>query len=234
MRPPRCHREGRLRLLGPAFRPARGPRGPSTYSSSANADYPRKLVAIELAETLFSYAVGRIVVWVPRIRAATAGPRPRPRPRSARDRSGRGPRGAEDRHREPETCTLWPGGRRAALKSLGVYEQAHDRLVLGENVAQTAHFVATGGGVGLLSPRSSSRPHSRTRAAPRRESRWTLIPRWNRLGSSSTGPGTGPGSLVPCLRDRQRGRAVTDTARLALGDPLENGYSTETLERSRK
>jgi molybdate transport system substrate-binding protein len=39
-----------------------------------------------------------------------------------------------------------PYGRAAesALKSLGVYDQVKDRLVLGENIAQTAQFIESG------------------------------------------------------------------------------------------
>jgi molybdate transport system substrate-binding protein len=46
-----------------------------------------------------------------------------------------------------------PYGRaaEAALRNLGVYERVRDRLVLGENIAQTAHFVESGAAdVGII------------------------------------------------------------------------------------
>lgn len=103
---------------------------------SADIEYPRKLVALGLAEkqTEFVYAVGHIVVWVPNAskldlnrgidvltdpaiqKIAIANPRHAPYGRAAE----------------------------AALKKLGVYEHVESRLVLGENIAQTAQFVETG------------------------------------------------------------------------------------------
>lgn len=104
---------------------------------SADIEYPRKLVAggQGLSETLFPYAVGQIVVWTPKSSAidlerlgvqALAAP-------EARSIAIANPQHA-------------PYGRAAesAMKTLGVYEAVKGRLVLGENIAQTAQFIESG------------------------------------------------------------------------------------------
>jgi molybdate transport system substrate-binding protein len=104
---------------------------------SADIEYPRKLIdqGLGLKETEFRYAVGRIVVWVPKSSPldidklgieALAGP-------SVRKVAIANPKHA-------------PYGRaaEAAMKKLGVYDRVKDRLVFGENIAQTAQFVETG------------------------------------------------------------------------------------------
>jgi molybdate transport system substrate-binding protein len=104
---------------------------------SADTDYPRQLVAKGLAPqgSEFVYAVGHIVVWVRRASALDVeklGAKPLLDP-SVRKVAIANPRYA-------------PYGRaaEAALKSLGLYDKVKDRLVLGDNVAQTAQFVETG------------------------------------------------------------------------------------------
>lgn len=119
-------------------------RAPFDLFLSADVEYPRRLSAAGLAvqESEFVYAVGHLVVWVPRAssldvqklgvkvlldpvvhKVAIANPRHAPYGRAAE----------------------------AALKSLGVYESVRDRLVLGENIQQTAQFVQTGAAdAGLL------------------------------------------------------------------------------------
>ncbi|SHL08385.1 molybdate ABC transporter substrate-binding protein [Rhodothermus profundi] len=102
---------------------------------SADADYPRRLIAEGLAvdSSFFQYALGQLVVWVPEDSPLTlasweelAGPQVH---RLAL---------ANPRHA--------PYGRAAvaALKALGLYARVRDRLVFGENVAQAAQFVASG------------------------------------------------------------------------------------------
>lgn len=112
-------------------------RAPFDIFFSADLDYPRQLVAQGLAEkaTVFLYAVGRIVVWVPR--------------RSAVDLEGRGIQALLDpsvRKVAIANPQHAPYGRAAvaAMTTLGVYEQVQDRLVYGENIAQTAQFIHTG------------------------------------------------------------------------------------------
>jgi molybdate transport system substrate-binding protein len=104
---------------------------------SADIDYPRKLIDSGLAEkeSEFLYAVGHLVVWVPNASKldldklgikAVAAP-------SVKKLAIANPKHA-------------PYGRaaEAALKNSGVYDEVKDRVVLGENIAQTAQFVETG------------------------------------------------------------------------------------------
>ncbi|MBI3406038.1 MAG: molybdate ABC transporter substrate-binding protein [Acidobacteria bacterium] len=104
---------------------------------SADIEYPRKLESAGLAEpgTLYKYAVGRIVIWVPRdskIDVAKLGMK------SLLDSSVRKIAIANPRHA--------PYGRAAvaAMEHFGVYQQVENKLVLGENISQTAQFVESG------------------------------------------------------------------------------------------
>ncbi len=103
---------------------------------SANLDYPKQLEAAGLTEpgTLYQYATGKIVVWVangstldlssglkvlldPSIKKiAIANPQHAPYGKAAV----------------------------AALQKESVYDQVKDKFVLGENISQTASFVASG------------------------------------------------------------------------------------------
>jgi molybdate transport system substrate-binding protein len=112
-------------------------RAPFDIYFSADVDYPRQLIAQGLAskDTEFLYAVGRIVVWAPR--------------RSTLDLERRGIQALVDpavRKVAIANPQHAPYGRAAvaAMKTLGVYEQVQDRLVYGENIAQTAQFIHTG------------------------------------------------------------------------------------------
>jgi molybdate transport system substrate-binding protein len=103
---------------------------------SADIDYPKKLEAAGLAEpgTLYEYAVGRIVLWVPneskldlsRGLAVLTDP-------SIRKIAIANPQHA-------------PYGRAAvaALRSANLYDQAASKFVLGENISQTAQFIQSG------------------------------------------------------------------------------------------
>ena len=110
---------------------------------SADEEYPKKLVRDGLVDpgTLYPYAIGKLVLWV--------------RNDSKLDIS-RGWIVLEDRGvksiaiADPAHA---PYGRiaLAALKSQKVYEQIRSKLVYGENIAQTAQFVASGNAdAGLL------------------------------------------------------------------------------------
>jgi molybdate transport system substrate-binding protein len=126
-------------------------RAPFDLFFSADVDYPSRLAAEGLAvqDSEFLYAIGHLVVWVPRnssLDVAKLGIEALLDP-SVRKIAIANPRFA-------------PYGRaaEAALKSLGVYERVHERLVLGDNVAQTAQFIQTGaadiGLIGLSQARS--------------------------------------------------------------------------------
>ena len=110
-------------------------RAPFDVYLSADIDYPRDLVSqgIGSDRDLFTYAVGRLVVWVPRTsrlaiereglsaltgaaRIAIANPRHAPYGKAAE----------------------------AALRQAGIWSRVSRRMVLGENVAQAAQFVQSG------------------------------------------------------------------------------------------
>jgi molybdate transport system substrate-binding protein len=111
---------------------------------SADVEYPRQLIDAGLAvrESEFVYAVGHLVVWVPRASPLDV---QKLGVRALLDPAVRKVAIANPRHAPYGRAAL------AALKSLGVYEQVRDRLVLGENIQQTAQFVHTGAAdAGLL------------------------------------------------------------------------------------
>jgi molybdate transport system substrate-binding protein len=104
---------------------------------SADMDYPRQLIADGQADsaTLYRYAVGRLVLRVPSD--------------SPLDVEHKGmevlldPAVKKIAMANPQHA---PYGRAAVavLKHYGLYEKVSDRLVLGENVSQTAQFVESG------------------------------------------------------------------------------------------
>lgn len=103
---------------------------------SADAEYPARVVAKGLAEGgAFTYAYGKLVVWVPR--------------RSTLDLEAKGLAALVDPSVQriaiasPEVA---PYGRAAlsALEKAGVYPLLKDRLVLGQSVSQAAQFVQSG------------------------------------------------------------------------------------------
>lgn len=110
---------------------------------SANLDYPKKLEAAGLTQpgTYYQYARGKIVVWVPR---------------DSKIDVSRGLMALLD----PMVKKIAianplhaPYGQAAvaAMQKEGIYEQAKDRFVLGENISQTASFVTSGSAdIGIL------------------------------------------------------------------------------------
>jgi molybdate transport system substrate-binding protein len=104
---------------------------------SADIEYPRKLEATGSAEpgTLYEYAVGRIVIWMP--------------PETNADVKKQGWSALLDPavHKiaiaNPDHA---PYGRAAvaALQRAGIYEQVKSKLVFGENISQAAQFVQSG------------------------------------------------------------------------------------------
>src|SRR5688572_25854738 len=111
---------------------------------SADATYPRQVVAAGKGkdEDFFLYAVGRLVLWVPRnspIKVEQLGIKALIEPSVKKVAIA-----------NPEHA---PYGRAAAaaMKKLGVYERVAPSLVLGENIAQTAQFVESGNAdVGII------------------------------------------------------------------------------------
>ncbi len=104
---------------------------------SADEQYPQQLISEGLAskDTLYRYAVGRLVLWVPN--------------ESPLDLSKQGinallnPSVKTIAIANPATA---PYGRaaEAALRHFGIYDQISSRLVVGENISQAAQFVESG------------------------------------------------------------------------------------------
>jgi molybdate transport system substrate-binding protein len=104
---------------------------------SADEQYPQQLIGegLALKDTLYRYAVGRLVLWVPND--------------SPLDLSKLGIQALLDPSVKkisignPATA---PYGRaaEAALRHFGIYDQVSSRLVLGENISQAAQFVESG------------------------------------------------------------------------------------------
>ena len=104
---------------------------------SADVGFPRRLIADKKAATdgLFLYAVGRVVVWVPKDSPIDV------------EKLGIGALLAPTvRKIAIANPAHAPYGRAAAaaLKSAGIYDRVADKLVLGENIAQTLQFVQSG------------------------------------------------------------------------------------------
>ncbi len=104
---------------------------------SADIDYPQKLAAAghALDTNVFLYAVGRIVVWTPvnsPVDVEQLGIQSLLAPSVKKVAI------ANPRHAPYGVAAV------AALKSLKAYDQVEPRLVLGENIAQTAQFVQSG------------------------------------------------------------------------------------------
>ena len=119
-------------------------RAPFDLFLSADVDYPRRLIerGDAAADSLFAYAVGHLVLWVPRQSGL------------ALEVHGTAvlldPAVRKIAIANPQFA---PYGRaaEAALKKLDLYERVRDRLVLGDNVAQAAQFVQTGAAdIGLI------------------------------------------------------------------------------------
>ena len=103
---------------------------------SADISYAKKLEDAGLTEpeTLYEYAIGKIVLWAPRESKLDVG-------------AGLGGLNDPAIHKiaiaNPEHA---PYGRAAveAMRHEGVYDGVNDKIVLGENISQTAQFVQSG------------------------------------------------------------------------------------------
>lgn len=129
---------------------------------SADADYPARLAASGAAEasTLRTFARGRLVLWTTRSDVDVTDVR-----RALED-----PRVQKIAIAQPQTA---PYGRaaEAVLKELGLRERTRRKIVVGENIAQTAQFVETGSAdVGFV---ALSLVHSSHLA---RKGRWQEVP----------------------------------------------------------
>ncbi len=111
-------------------------RAPFDVFLSADSDYPRRLREKGLVlDSEFQYAQGRLGLWLSRSLGLTA------------EAEGLAVlRDARIRHVAIANPQHAPYGRaaEAALRSAGLYDAVKEKLVLGENVAQAAHFARSG------------------------------------------------------------------------------------------
>lgn len=165
-------------------------RAPFDLFLSADVQYPFKLIEQDLAirESEFSYAVGHIVVWVPKdspLKVEETGIQ------TLLDPSIKKIAIANPKHA--------PYGRAAvaALKSLEVHDQIEDKLVLAENIAQTAQFIESGSAdIGIISQSLALAPSMQDKG------RFWLVP------ESAHPPIEQGGVLLKWARDREAADAV--------------------------
>ena len=112
-------------------------RAPFDIFFSADVAYPTKLIeaGLGVADSKFSYGVGRIVVWVPADSPVD--------PAKLGVESLKQPSIRKIAIANPEHA---PYGKAAvaAMRKLGIYHAVKEKLVYGENIAQTAQFVESG------------------------------------------------------------------------------------------
>jgi molybdate transport system substrate-binding protein len=103
---------------------------------SANLDYPKQLEAAGLTEpgTFYQYATGKIVVWVPNDSKLDVSSGLK----VLVDASIKKIAIANPQHAPYGKAAV------AAMQKEGIYDQVKDKFVLGENISQTASFVASG------------------------------------------------------------------------------------------
>ena len=103
---------------------------------SANLDYPRQLEGAGLTEpgTFYQYAIGKIVVWVPSASKLDVSSGLK----ALLDPSIKKIAIANPAHAPYGKAAV------AAMQKENIYEQVKDKFVLGENISQTASFVASG------------------------------------------------------------------------------------------
>ena len=177
---------------------------------SADASYPRQLVDRGLADAadVFPYAEGRLVLWIPQ--------------GSPLDPADGLALLADSRVRKvaianPEHA---PYGRAAvaAMRAAGVEDQTRRKLVLGENVAQAADFVASGGAdVGLVAKSAVLSESLRD------VGRWADLP--------PTGDLAQAGVVLTRARDKAAARRVRDALTGAAGRDLLQRFGFDLPER---
>jgi molybdate transport system substrate-binding protein len=103
---------------------------------SANLDYPKKLEAAGLIEpgSFYGYAKGKIVIWVPQQSKLDLSSGMQ----ALLDPSIKKIAVANPQHAPYGQAAV------AAMQKENIYEKVKDKLVLGENISQTASFVVSG------------------------------------------------------------------------------------------
>jgi molybdate transport system substrate-binding protein len=175
---------------------------------SADIEYPRRLEAAGLAEpgTLYGYAIGRIVVWVPADSPIDVSKGWN----ALLDASVQKIAIANPQHA--------PYGRAAvaALQQAGIYEKVETKLVYGENVSQAAQFVESGSAqAGIIALSLAVSP------AMRGKGRWWEIP-------AEAHPPIEQGAIVlKASPHKETARAFLDFVKSAEGRALleQNGFT---------
>lgn len=125
---------------------------------SADIDYPRKLEVAGLAQpgSLYAYASGKLVLWVPKDSKVEV----QQGLKSLLDPQVRKVAIANPAH------APYGLAAEAALKKEGLYDRVSAKLVLGENISQTAHFVETGNAdAGLIALSVALAPEMRAKGS---------------------------------------------------------------------
>ena len=153
---------------------------------------------------MFVFAIGQLVLWVPKT--------------SPLDVEKRGIEVLTDAAAKKIAIAnpkFAPYGRaaEAALKKLGVYERVQSRLVLGDNIAQTAQFVESGAAdVGLLSLSLTLVPAMREKGRS-----------W-RVPDDAHPPLEQAAVILSWARDRQSAQSLCDFVRTAPGQAILKRY----------
>ena len=124
---------------------------------SADIGYPRKLADAGLAldGNVFTYAIGRIVIWVPESSPIDVG--------KLGIESLFAPNVKKIAIANPQHA---PYGKAAvaAMSSLGVYQRVEPSLVYGENISQTAQFIQSGSAdIGIIALSLAVAPEMKSR-----------------------------------------------------------------------
>jgi molybdate transport system substrate-binding protein len=130
--------------------------GPFDVFFSANLDYPKKLDAGGLVapDTYYQYASGKIVLWTPNQSKLDLNPGLK----ALLDPSIRKIAVANPEHAPYGQAAV------AAMRKEGVYARVSDKLVLGENISQTASFVVSGSAdVGIVALSLALSPNMKDR-----------------------------------------------------------------------
>ncbi|HVO17780.1 MAG TPA: molybdate ABC transporter substrate-binding protein [Anaeromyxobacter sp.] len=114
---------------------------------SADRDYPQKAVAAGLGAPSGEvvYAIGKLVVWAPR---------DSPLPLEQKGLAAVADPAVKKLAIANPAVAPYGRAAEAALRTAGVYDAVKDRLVLGENVSQTAQFAQSGAADAALIPLS--------------------------------------------------------------------------------
>ena len=114
---------------------------------SADRDYPQKVAAAGLGAPSGEvvYAVGKLVVWAPRSS---------PLPLEQKGLAAVADPAVKKLAIANPAVAPYGRAAEAALRAAGIYDAVKDRLVLGENVSQTAQFAQSGAADAALIPLS--------------------------------------------------------------------------------